>query len=219
MLCKRCLFALTAALVTLEVLTGAHAQSASVGRTLQLDNTAYISVDYDYPGYYGYRKGYYGDGLFALFEIPGAVIGGVADLLTGAPGDTYYGGSYYSRPLYVSPFYDSPYRSAYSGGWYYDRLRSGSYYYAPHEGSRRYNDDHRNYDDRTWFSGRRYYGDYGYYGDRRYFSGRGYDGDRRYYDDRYYGVPYYAHGYNGETRYGDEYNRGRASYDADDDDD
>jgi hypothetical protein len=221
---------LASALGALAALTGAHAQPASIGRALQRDNTAITMVDYYYPGYYGYRDGpyYHGDGLFGLFEIPAKVLGGVAGLLSGGPGDTYsgsYGGSYYRPPydspyyggsyyrqLYVSPYYGSPYRGAdygaYYGSSYYDSPYNGRpYYLGPRYSSRGYYEAHEHYDDRRRFSDREYYSDREY-SDDRYSDGR-YYGDAYYYANRYNGGPYYA----------EPYDRSRAPHNADDDDD
>src|SRR5262249_9669909 len=150
-----------AALAAFAALTGAHAQPASIGRTLQLANTAFVTVDYYHPRYYGYRDEYNGDGPLGLLKIPGALLGGVADLLSGGDGDTYYGDPYYYRPRYVSPYYGSPYRDAYNGSYYgnsyYDRLYNGdSYYFSSRTAAR------------------------GYYDDRRHFRPDRYDGDREY---------------------------------------
>ena len=199
---RKGLFFAAAALGAFAVSTAANAQPASIGRTLQLNNTAFISVDYDYRGYYGYHRDYYGDGILGLFKIPGAVLGGVAELLSGGASGTYYDDSYYPRPYYQDPYYSSLYR-----GSYYDRpYNERSYYFSPRYVSRQYYDDHRNYDDRRYFSHRDYDGDRGYYRDR-------------YYDDRYYGDRAGAYEYYGNPRYGDTYDRPRASFDTDDDDD
>jgi hypothetical protein len=244
MLCKRRLFAV-AALSAFAALTGAQAQPAFVGRTLQFDNTSITSVGYDYPGDYGYRRGYHGEGPFGLLELPFALIGGVANLFTGGPGDTY-NGSYSYRPYYASPYYGSPYADAYNGGSYYGSLYDGgSYHFGSRYDSGRYDGDRRIYEDRGYFSRRydgdrryssgqydddyRNYGDHRYfsrrddddrraYGDRKYFIGR-YDGDYRYYGYRYYGDAYRARRYDDDPRYGDAYDRGRPAYDAGDDDD
>jgi hypothetical protein len=207
--CKRRIFALAAALAGLAALTGAQAQPASVGRTLQLGNSAFIAVDYDVPRYYGYHKHHHGDGLFELFKIPGAVIGGVAELLSGAPGDTYYGDDTYSadsdypRPYYENPYYGGPSRGGYNGS-YYNSLYRGSYYFGSNYRGRQYYGEYRNYDGRRQFS------------DRRYESGRGYEDDRYDYDRsyrrRHYSDAYRPYEYYDSPRYGS-----RASDDDDDD--
>jgi hypothetical protein len=235
MLCKRRLFALAAALSAFAALSGAQAQPAFVGRTLQFDNTSITSVGYDYPGDYGYRSGYRDDGPFGLLEIPFALLGGVGKLLTGGHGEPYYGdsynydGSYYPRPFYDSQYmyYGSRYRDADNGRPYYGSLyKGGSYHFGSRYDSRRYNDDRRTYEDRGYFAGR-YDDDRRADGYVRYFSPRfdderraygRYDGEHRYYDDRYFDDAYRARRYDGYPRYGDAYDRGRASYDADDDD-
>jgi len=214
MLRKGCFFA-AAALGAFSALTAAHAQPVSIGHTLQLDTIAFTTVDY-YPRHYNDREGYHGDGLLGLFEIPGRILGGVAGLFTGAPGNDYYGDSYYSRPFYVSPYYGSPYRDAYNsyyGSTYYDRLYDGgSYYFSSRTGARGY------YDDRRHFRPDRYEGDQEYYKEYRIYENRKYFGDDGYYRDRYYRDPDYTPGYDEDPRYSDVYDRGRVPDNADDDD-
>jgi hypothetical protein len=221
MLCKRRLFALAAALSAFAVLSGAQAQLAFVGRTLQFENTSITSVGYDYPGDYGYRRGYRDDGPFGLLEIPFALLGGIGKVLTGGHGEPYYGdsyrydGSYYPRPFYDSQYYGSPYRDADYGRSYYGSLYDGgSYYFSPRHDRRRYYYERRAYDDRRQFTAREYreYDGYrGYYADRDY--------DNRRYDDRYHSDAYGAYGYIREPHDRDVYIRSSSFYGAEDDDD
>ncbi len=100
------------------------------------------------------------------------------------------GGAYYGGPYYSRPPYVSPYRGA-----YYNAYEGNPDYDIPYNGGAYYFSPR--------YGGREYRDDYVRYGDRGYFIGHEYRRDHGSYD-----------------RYsGDAYDRSRASYNADDDDD
>jgi hypothetical protein len=205
------LFAATAAFgafAAFAAFTGAQADPALLGFALQRDDAAITDAAITKVHY---RHRYYDEDPFegnGLLDIPGKLLGGVADLIGGVLGATYYGDPYV-RPVYASEYYGGPHRSA--------RYRDGSYYassYGPDGG----------YRERRRYSYRRIYGDDGYYERghyerdyerwRRYYSrdysDRRYDGDRRYstyrrYDSwrKYDYDPYYGRRYSSYSSYRD----------------